>query len=42
MKPNYAYFPVVFNEKTFGATRNEVFDALAEQGVGAKKIISIH
>ena len=42
VKPNYAYFPVVFNEKTFGATRNEVFDALAEHGIGAKKIIFIH
>ena len=37
VKPNYAYFPVVFNEKTFGATRNEVFDALAEHGIGARK-----
>ena len=23
---NYAYFPVVYNEKEFGATRNEIFD----------------
>lgn len=37
VKSNYAYFPVVFDEKLFGATRNEVFDVLAEQGVGARK-----
>lgn len=35
--PNYAYFPVVFEERLFGATRNEVFNALAEQGIGARK-----
>lgn len=34
---NYAYFPVVFDEKIFGATRNEVFDVLAENGIGARK-----
>ena len=37
VKPNYAYFPVVFEEKEFGATRMEVFDALAAQGIGARK-----
>lgn len=37
MKSNYAYFPVVFDEKLFGASRNEVFDALAREGVGARK-----
>ena len=37
VKPNYAYFPVVFDEKTFGASRNEVFDALAQNGIGARK-----
>ena len=37
LKRNYAYFPVVFEEKTFGASREEVFDALAEQGIGARK-----
>lgn len=31
VKYNCAYFPVVFEEKVFGATRSEVFDALAEQ-----------
>ena len=35
--PNYAYFPVIFEEKQFGATRNEVFEALAEKGIGARK-----
>ena len=34
---NYAYFPVVFEEEIFGATREEVFDALAEQGVCTRK-----
>ena len=37
VKPNYAYFPAIFDEKKFGATRNEVFSALAEQGIGARK-----
>ena len=37
VKPNYAYFPVIFEENVFDATRNEVMDALAEQGIGARK-----
>lgn len=37
VKPNYAYFPVIFEEKTFGASRNEVFEALAKQNIGARK-----
>lgn len=37
VQSNYAYFPVVFDEKIFGASRNEVFDALAENGIGARK-----
>ena len=37
VKSNYAYFPVVFDEKVFGASRAEVFDALAEHGIGARK-----
>lgn len=37
VKSNYAYFPIVFEEKIFGASRAEVFDALAEQGIGARK-----
>lgn len=37
VKPNHAYFPVVFEEETFGASRSEVFDALAAKGIGARK-----
>lgn len=37
VKSNYAYFPVIFDEELFGASRNEVFDALAENGIGARK-----
>lgn len=37
VEPNYAYFPVVFEEKQFGATRSEVFEALAKEGIGARK-----
>lgn len=35
--PNYAYFPIVIDEKRFGASRNEVFEALAREGIGARK-----
>lgn len=34
---NYAYFPVIFDETVFGADRDAVMDALAEQGIGARK-----
>lgn len=34
---NYAYFPVVFDEKVFGASRNEVSEILAENGIGVRK-----
>lgn len=37
VQPNYAYFPVIFNEKLFGASRNEVFEKLAANGIGARK-----
>ncbi len=37
VKPNYAYFPVIFNERTFGASRNEVANALSLQGINARK-----
>lgn len=37
VESNYAYFPVVFEEKVFGASRAEVFDKLAENGIGARK-----
>lgn len=34
---NYAYMPVTFEPAEFGATRDDVFAALAENGVGARK-----
>lgn len=34
---NYAYFPAVFEEDLFGATRNEVQEKLAENGINARK-----
>ena len=37
VKPNYAYFPVIFDEKLFGATRNEVMETLAAHDIGARK-----
>lgn len=37
VKPNYAYFPIIFNEKIFGASRSEVFEKLVENGIGARK-----
>ena len=35
--PNYAYFPIVIDEKVFGATRNDVFSKLAENEIHARK-----
>lgn len=37
VKSNYAYFPVIFEEKIFGSGRNEVMEKLAENGIGARK-----
>lgn len=37
VKPNYAYFPVIFDEKEFGASRNEVFEALEKEDIYARK-----
>ena len=37
VQSNYAYFPVVFNEKVFGSSRNEVYTKLGENDVGARK-----
>ncbi len=37
VKYNYGYFPVIFERDVFGADRDEVFTALAEQNVGARK-----
>ena len=36
-EPNHAYFPVLFDEETFGADRDQVQAALAEQGIMARK-----
>lgn len=35
--PNYAYFPIVIDEKLFGSSRNEVFKMLEKAGIGARK-----
>lgn len=37
VKSNYAYFPVLFDKDKFGKSRDEVFDLLAEHGIGARK-----
>ena len=37
VKYNYAYFPVVFDEKILGVTRNEVYSALAAQDIHARR-----
>ena len=37
VKSNYAYFPVVFEEKEFGASREEVFEKLKVENIFARK-----
>ncbi|WP_346663332.1 DegT/DnrJ/EryC1/StrS family aminotransferase [uncultured Merdimonas sp.] len=37
VKSNYSYFPIIIEEKQFGSSRAEVFDKLAEHGIGARK-----
>lgn len=37
VKSNYAYFPIVFEEKQFGSSREEVFEELAKNQVVARK-----
>lgn len=37
IKYNYAYFPVIFHEEEYGATRNEVFEALEEENIYSRK-----
>lgn len=37
MRHNYAYLPVLFDPQIFGATRDDVFDALDKVNVGARK-----
>lgn len=34
---NYGYLPVLFDPQVFGATRDDVFDALAREGIHARK-----
>lgn len=35
--PNYAYFPVVFDEMLFGKNRDEISDKLAAEGIFSRK-----
>ena len=37
VKSNYAYFPVIIDEKLFGSSRNDVFEALDKEGISARK-----
>lgn len=37
VRPNYAYFPVIFDEKVFGVDRNTVAERLAEHNIGVRK-----
>ncbi len=37
VETNYSYFPVVFDEGAFGCSRDDVFEHLAENGIGARK-----
>ena len=37
VRSNYAYFPVIFEESDFGASRSEVLEALAKEGIIARK-----
>lgn len=37
VKSNYAYYPIVVNEKEFGKSRNEIFDELVKYDIYARK-----
>lgn len=37
IEPNYAYFPIVIDEKTFGTDRNGLFEKLQENNIMARK-----
>lgn len=37
VRHNYAYLPVLFDPETFGSMRDDVLEALAAEGVGARK-----
>lgn len=37
VKSNYAYFPIIIEEKSFGASRNQVFEELQKNDIVARK-----
>ena len=37
VESNYAYFPILVEEEKFGMDRNQLFDLLAKNGIGARK-----
>lgn len=37
VKPNYAYFPIIVDEKIFGASRNELYEEMAKHNIFARK-----
>ncbi len=37
VQSNYAYFPIIFEEKDFGFTRNEISDRLKSEGIYSRK-----
>lgn len=37
VQSNYAYFPVIFDEKVFGYSRNEIYERLAKHDIVARK-----
>ena len=37
VKTNYAYFPIIINEKKYGHNRNEVYKELEKNGFLARK-----
>ena len=37
VKPNYAYFPVIFEKEKFGKSRDEVADQLADNSIFTRK-----
>lgn len=37
VKSNYAYFPIIIEPEIFGATRNDIYEALADNDIYARK-----
>lgn len=37
VRPNYAYMPVLFDPEAFGSSRDDVLEALAAEGFGARR-----